>query len=455
MSKLWSKGYELADLIEDFTVAEDYILDQRLIPADVLGSLSHAETLTHVGLLNNHQLASLRSGLLSILDEHEAGEFNIRRSDEDGHTAIENRLVELIGQNGNRIHLGRSRNDQILTVMRIWMREFLFRFIASASSLASELLDFAETHRQIPMPGRTHMRPAMPSSVGLWAGGFAELIVDDLCRADSLYPYLDQCPLGSGAGFGTPLPLDREFSAHLLGFSRVQMNAAYCGLSRGKFESHLLDVLDQTAISLAKFAHDLIQFSMPEFAWFTLPQELCSGSSIMPQKRNPDALELMRSRAAAVGAWSQQVKTIIRSLPSGYHRDYQDTKGPTLRSADTLMSMMAVTALIVGKLKVDEAALIRAFDPGIFAADAAITLVAEGMSFRDAYREVAAHPDKYSVGGAREAIENRISSGTAGNLRLDSARGILEELRRVNKEREQSVNAALERLAGRPVRVLC
>jgi len=455
MSKLWSKGYELEDLIEDFTVGEDYILDQRLIPADVLGSLSHAEMLSAVGLLNNRQLATLRSGLLSILDEHEAGDFDIRRSDEDGHTAIENRLVELIGEDGKRLHLGRSRNDQILTVMRIWMREFLFHFIASAASLASDLLDFAETHRQVPMPGRTHMRPAMPSSVGLWAGGFAELIVDDLCRADSLYPYLDQCPLGSGAGFGTPLPLDRELSAHLLGFSRVQMNTAYCGLSRGKFESHLLDVLDQTAISLSKFAHDLVQFSMPEFAWFTLPQELCSGSSIMPQKRNPDALELMRSRAASVGAWSQQVKTIIRSLPSGYNRDYQDTKEPTLRGADTLMSMIAVTALTVSKLKVNEAALIQAFDPGIFATDAAIALVAEGMSFRDAYREVATHPAKYSAGGPREAIENRTSSGTAGNLRLDLARNTLEGLRRVNMERKQSVYAALERLAGRQVRVLC
>ncbi len=254
----------------------------------------------------------------------------------------------MCGEDGKRIHLGRSRNDQVLTVMRLWMRQYLFEAVKTAGALAGALLELAERHKGTPMPGRTHMQPAMPSSVGLWAGGFAELILDDLRGLSSLYDFLDQCPLGSGAGYGTPLPLDREWTAHLLGFSRIQNNAAYGGLSRGKFESRLLDALDQLAVSMSKLASDLILFSLPEFGWFTLPPELCTGSSIMPQKRNPDGLELMRSRAASVNAASMQVKGIIRSLPSGYNRDYQDTKGPVLRAADTVLAMLKVAELRKG-----------------------------------------------------------------------------------------------------------
>ncbi|MCK5735243.1 MAG: argininosuccinate lyase, partial [Spirochaetaceae bacterium] len=331
MSKLWSKGYELDALMEEFTVGDDYILDKRLIPSDVLGSMAHAVMLRDIGLLESSEEASLHKGLLVILEEHEKGEFLIQKSDEDGHTAIENRLVLLAGDAGKRIHLGRSRNDQVLTVTRIWMRQYLMNLVSAGAVLVSELLNFAEKNKNVPMPGRTHMQPAMPSSVGLWAGGFAEQLLDDVKGAASLFPRFDQCPLGSAAGYGTSLPLDREKTAELLGFSRVQVNTAYCGLSRGKFESTLLDALDQIALTLSKMAQDLILFSMPEFGWFTLPQELCTGSSIMPQKRNPDGLELMRAKSASVGAWAQQVKAVIRSLPSGYNRDYQDTKGPLMQ----------------------------------------------------------------------------------------------------------------------------
>jgi len=298
------------------------------------------------------------------------------------------------------------------------------------------------------------MQPAMPSSVGLWAGGFAEQLLDDVKAAESLYDYFDQCPLGSGAGYGTPLPLDREFSARLLGFSRVQVNSVYGGLSRGKFESRLLDSIDQISITLSKFAQDLILFSLPEFGWFNLPPELCTGSSIMPQKHNPDGLELMRARAASIGAWTQQVKAIIRSLPSGYNRDFQDTKGPMLEAADTVMSMIGVSGLTVRKLKVNEDTLINAFDPGIFATDAAIALVAEGMTFRDAYREVGTNPERYSGKDPRSSISDRTSTGTAGNLRLDLAEAELKKLVRQNDEHEKTVNGALENLVGRPIHII-
>ncbi len=454
MGKLWAKGYELNKLVEEFTVGNDYVLDARLVPSDVLGSLAHARMLESCGLLEEMQLKSLRGGLLTILSEYEKGEFLIRREDEDGHTAIENRLVELCGEDGKRIHLGRSRNDQVLTVMRLWMRQYLFEAVKTAGALAGALLELADRHKGTPMPGRTHMQPAMPSSVGLWAGGFAELILDDLRGLSSLYDFLDQCPLGSGAGYGTPLPVDRELTAQLLGFSRIQNNAAYGGLSRGKFESRLLDALDQLALSMSKLAADLILFSLPEFGWFTLPPELCTGSSIMPQKRNPDALELMRSRAASVNAASMEVKGIIRSLPSGYNRDYQDTKGPLLRASDTVLAMLKVAELSVRELKVNVSVLEKAFDAGVFATDAAIGLVAGGMTFRDAYREVGTHPEKYPAGNPYQAIENRQGAGFAGNLGLDRAEGALEELLTANEERCRTVGKALRALAGRSVNLL-
>ena len=454
MNKLWSKGYQLDPLVEEFTVGNDYILDSRLIPSDLMGSLAHATMLESVGLLAGDQLEALRRGLLTILSEHENGAFVIARSDEDGHTAIENRLVELTGDPGKRIHLGRSRNDQVLTAMRVWMRHFILRFVSSGAKTVSHLLDFAEAHEKTPMPGRTHMQPAMPSTVGLWAGGFAEQLLDDLRGVADLYDHFDQCPLGSGAGYGVPLPLDREMTASLLGFSRPQSNVTYCGLCRGKFESRLLDAADQVALTLSKLAADLILFSLPEFGWLSLPQELCTGSSIMPQKRNPDGLELIRAKAASVGSWAAQVKAIIRSLPSGYNRDYQDTKEPTIRGGDTVLAMLEIASLSIRELRVNEARLLGAFESGIFATDAAIALVAGGMSFRDAYNHVGTHPEKWGDMDPAAVIAERSSTGNAGNPRFDIPRAGTVRLVSENSDRLAAVETALTDLAGRSVVII-
>ncbi|OQX28877.1 MAG: argininosuccinate lyase [Spirochaeta sp. LUC14_002_19_P3] len=453
MSKLWAKGCQLDSLIERFTVGEDYKLDSRLIPADILGSLAHAAMLNSLHLLSADQYSALKEGLLQILEEHESGRFTIAEADEDGHTAIENRLTKLTGDTGKRIHLGRSRNDQVLTAMRIWMRHAVFQLAETGAGLIAELLDFAQKGENIPMPGRTHTQPAMPSSVGLWAGGFAEQLTDDIQGIAHLFPYLDQCPLGTGAGYGVPLPLNRELTASLLGFSRIQNNAAYCGLSRGKFESRLIDAAEQAAITLSKLAADLILFSLPEFGWFTLPAELCTGSSIMPQKRNPDALELMRAKAASVGGWSVQVKNIIRALPSGYNRDYQDTKEPVMRTVDTVLIMLQTAQLTINRLEINHPRLEKSFDSSLFATDAAIALTSQGVSFREAYRKTAAHPEKVASKNPREAIAERTSSGTPGNLRLDRAHENLETLRQETSRRRSETEAALTKLAGHPVLV--
>jgi len=449
VSKLWSKGIELDAAIERFTVGDDAILDSRLVRADVLGSLAHTRMLEEVGLLEGRQSKAIRIGLQAILREQQKGKFKIDISDEDAHTAIENRLVELVGEDGKRIHLGRSRNDQILTAMRIWMRDYQIDLVSKMAALVQRLIDFAHRHRLIPMPGRTHMRAAMPSSVGLWAGGFAELLLDDLEGLSSLFYFLDQCPLGSGAGFGTSLPLDRDLSARLLGFQRVQVNAAYGGLCRGKFESRLVDNLEQIAISLSKLSQDLILYSMPEFAWFSIPEELCTGSSIMPQKQNPDVLELMRARAASIGARAGQIKGIIRALPSGYNRDYQETKDPTISAVDTLESMVEIGLLVIERLKVNEENLLNSFKPEIFAADAALDLAANGMSFRDAYKMVAKNPGSYGAGSPLSAIKERTGIGFPGNLALERAQAALDAIVLENERNQKRISAALEELKAR------
>ena len=454
MSKLWAKGYTLDSLVEEFTVGDDYILDVRLIPADILGSLAHAAMLESVHLLSSKQAADLKQGLLQILEEYEQKLFHIDFSDEDGHTAIEKHLVELLGDTGKRIHLGRSRNDQVLSAMRIWMRHAIIALVEGGVQLLGTMLEFARNHAAVPMPGRTHMQPAMPSTAGLWAGGFAEQILDDIQGIFSLYPYFDQCPLGSGAGYGLPLPLDREMTADLLGFSRVQNNVTYSGLCRGKFESRLIDSVEQLAISLSKLASDLILFSLPEFGWFKLPRELCTGSSIMPQKLNPDGLELLRAKAASVSGFSVQVKNIIRSLPSGYNRDYQETKRPTFQAVDTVLLMLKIADLTMSKLLVNREKMLDAFDSGIFATDAAIALTAQGMSFRDAYRKVGENPGQYKAKSPQEAISDRSSVGAAGNPRFDIAENRLRTLSAENAGIRKQIEEAFTKLAGRPISVI-
>jgi len=454
MSKLWQKNYELNELIEEFTVGIDYILDQKLIPSDCAASLAHASMLTSIGILTVEERDSLAEGLRQILKEHGDGQFPIRRSDEDGHTAIENRLTELAGEAGKKIHTGRSRNDQVVTAVRVYARSMVLSLIREGGRLTESLLKLAENHKNTPMPGRTHMQIAMPSSVGLWAAGFAEEMIDSLRLLQSAWEILDQNPLGAAAGYGVPLPLDRAMTARLLGFGRVQNNVIYVNNSRGKMELMVLDILDQMTLTLSKMAQDLILFSLPEFGYFSLPMELCSGSSIMPQKKNPDGLELMRAKAGTVSACGTQIRNILRSLPSGYNRDFQETKEPFLKGCDTAMLCLQVMTLTVDKLKVNPDKLKAGFSKDIYATDAALDLVAGGMSFRDAYREVGLHLDRLGQQDPDESIGSRTYAGTTGNLCLEEASGRLDEVMKTAKDRAGSIDAAMESLMGRPVDLL-
>ena len=451
MAKLWEKTYSLDALVEAFTVGEDYRLDARLVNADCVASMAHARMLEGIGILTSEETRALVKCLSGIIELDGQGQFPIRRSDEDVHTAIENHLAAALGDAGKKIHTGRSRNDQVLAALRLWSRGFLFAFHGAGAGLVEQLLELAARHQATPMPGRTHLQAAMPSSVGLWAAAWAEELLDDLSLARHAFGLMDCSPLGSAASYGVPLPLDREKVADLLGFARVQNNVLYANDSRGKLEAIALEAVEHTALTLSRLAQDLVLFSLPEFGYFTLPAELCSGSSIMPQKRNPDGLELVRGKAAAISADAAAVKGVLRALPSGYNRDLQETKGPYFRGCENGLGCVRVMELTIRRLTVNPEALRRGFTPEIFATDRALDLVARGTPFRDAYREVGKSLDTLAASDPGESLSRRTSTGTTGNLRLDVPRAALtEHAAWLEAQREQKASR-IRALAGRDV----
>ncbi len=418
MAKLWQKEYTLDTLMEEFTVGNDYLLDRNLVASDCIASIAHAKGLLKVGLLTESELESLESAIRSILEMNRDGKFTLSMQDEDCHTAIEAYLTSHTGDAGKKIHTGRSRNDQVQTALRLWMREFIVRMATETVELAIALLEFAQEHEWVPMPGRTHMQLAMPSSVGLWAASFAEELYDEASNFLRMSWIIDQSPLGSAASYGTSLPLDRAYSAGLMGFSRVQNNVLYANNSRGKFEAMVLDQCDYITLTLSKLAQDMMLFSLPEFGYFTLPKELCTGSSIMPQKRNPDGLELTRSRSAVVSSCSERVKSIIRSLPSGYNRDFQDTKEPLMTGTKTALTSVRVMKLMIERLAVHPDKLIAGCKSELYATDEVLKRLSQGGSFRDVYKEVGMSLDSVSTYDAVQTIRDRTSQGTTGNLGL-------------------------------------
>ncbi|MDD7008977.1 MAG: argininosuccinate lyase [Spirochaetales bacterium] len=449
MAKLWQKNYSIDLLMQHFTVRNDYILDQELLLSDCTASIAHARMLESIGVLTSDELQKLTEGLRKIIEAKLTTGFEIREEDEDCHTAIEGYLSSVYGQTGKRIHTGRSRNDQVQTALRLYMREASVRIAMETLSFARELLAFSGKYRNVPMPGRTHMQLAMPSSVGLWAASFAEELIDEVKDLIGVSTLLDQCPLGSAASYGTPLPLNREMTASLMGFEKVQNNVLYANNSRGKFEAMLLDSLSYIALTITKLSQDLILFTLPEFGYFSLPKELTTGSSIMPQKKNPDGLELARSRSALITSASERVKDTIRSLPSGYNRDFQDTKEPMLDGVRAAFDLVAIMARMVGGLEVHEDALLAACRSELYATDKVFAMVKEGKSFRDSYREVGLDLESVSRIDPYEALLSRTSTGCSNNLGLEKAEKEADSLAAACSEKMERFQRAYEDLTGR------
>lgn len=442
MAKLWQKGYDLDKQVEDYTVGNDFILDDDLIEYDILGSIAHARMLERMGVLSADELVKIEAALKDILKLHEKGEFRIRKEDEDVHTAVESHLTEKLGDTGKKIHTARSRNDQVLLDVRLYSRDRMLELAESLSGLIDALLSFAAKHEGVPLVGRTHTQKAMPSSVGLWAGAFAESLLDDLSLIQGVYAILDQNPLGSAAAYGANFPLDRALTAALLGFSGVQNNVLYCANSRGKFESIILSACAQVMLDLSRLSADIIFWSIPETCYLSLPDELFSGSSLMPQKKNPCALELARGNASIVLGYFTQVFGVTSGLVSGYNRDVQLTKEPLMRGLKATDATVKVLSLTVKKLKVNKKRCLEAFTPEVFATDEALRMVSEGVPFRDAYRKVAENIGKLRAQDPVKNIKSKRHAGATGNLGLAKAKSRLKKARSlVSKEKKKTTNA--------------
>ena len=386
--KLWEKGYKLNKQIENFTVGEDYILDQKLTKYDCIASIAHAKMLGKIGILKKEEVKKLVGELGDIISQDKKGKFRILKEQEDCHTAIENRLTSKLGKLGKKIHAGRSRNDQVLTALRLYCKAELNDCKDLAGNLIKSVAKFAKKYGKIKLPGYTHTRKAMPSSIAMWAVSFIDSMQDDLKLVDAAFELVDQSPLGAGAGYGIPLNLDRSYTAKLLGFKKVQKNPIYTQNSRGKFESTILHALSQIMLDLNKISTDLIIFSMPEFGYFELPKEFCTGSSIMPQKKNPDVLEILRAKYHVIVSYEFQVKNIISNLLSGYNRDLQLTKGPLIQGFAIAKDSLAIMSLIFSKLRANKENCKKALTKEVYAAEEAFKLVKKGISFRDAYKTV-------------------------------------------------------------------
>ena len=424
----------IVPVVEQYNAGDDIIYDQELIPYDVEGSLGYGKMLHRHGILTSGELEKLKKGMTEIMELYKKGKFVLTLEDEDCHTKIENYLTEHFGDIGKKIHTARSRNDQVLVTMRLFMKDKLNNLRKVAVSLAETLIEAAKKYEFVPMPGYTHMQKAMPTTLGTWYGSFVESLLDDIRILTSINDILvDQNPLGSGAGYGSPFSFDRDKLSKDLGFKRTQNNVIYCQNSRGKIEGMVLQACEQIMLTLNKLASDLLFFTTQEFRFFTIPDNVSTGSSIMPQKKNLDVAELIRARTATVVSCKHEITTNILNKISGYHRDGQEIKRPLfLGLRYTEMSLKAM-AIVIKSIHPNEKRLLDDMTPELFAAHKAFEMVKkEGISFRDAYVKVGANLDKLKI-DQREIIsmlkESRHQGGT-GNLLLNELKKEIQKLKK-------------------------
>jgi argininosuccinate lyase len=403
-------------------------------------------------LLSQAEYQALRAGLRKALNEVDEGRLRVTADDEDVHTAVETWLTRQVGPVGERLHTGRSRNDQVACDLRLYLKDRLLLLQDEALDLAESLLVFAERHQRVLWPGYTHTRRAMPSSAGLWAAAFAEGVIDTVEALPAVWVKVDRSPLGSAAGYGVPLSLKREVAARALGFGEVEHNVALVQNGRGKLEALVLFWCVQLGHELAKLSTDIIHFSSDEYGFLVLPPDLATGSSIMPHKRNPDLFELTRGRVAALEGDLVAVLQIRGKLGSGYHRDFQLLKEPLMRGVDRLEGMLSMLAVTVPRLGVDPAIGRDILRGGPLATDEVMRRVERGSAFRSAYREVAAairEGDWWREPSTDEIISRRRSAGGLGNLGLPGVRGRLRAARAWAARERRRFDGALGKLAGR------
>jgi len=447
---LW--GAAPSDALMAYTVADDREWDSRLLRWDILGSLGHAEGLRRSRIITPTAHLRMQRLLRSALRSAEAGRLTIGTEHEDVHSAVELWLTRRDRRTGGMLHTGRSRNDQVALDVRLYLKDRVLSLHARAAALADVLIGFAAANRTALWPGYTHQRRAMPSSAGLWAGAYAEGLLDTIEAVAALWPRLDRSPLGSAAGYGVPLPLDRKAAARALGFRELDHNVAGVQNARGKLEAAVLHWCTELGHEMSKLSSDVILFSAEEFGWLRLPADLATGSSIMPQKRNPDLFELTRARSALVEGALFTVHALKAKLPGGYHRDFQFLKSPLMRGIETTDEMLAMLTVAVPRLEVDRARGRAALTGDILATDEALRRTRAGQPFREAYldvsRELKAGARMPSIAD-RELTAARTSAGALGNLELGLARKRVARARRWWRTERRRFDDAMLRLAGR------
>jgi len=448
--KVWQNTNSLNKLVEQYTAGNDVLLDQNLVSFDVYGSLAHARMLAKQELIEKTDLENIKEGLIEILELHKKGQYTLQLGDEDVHTKIENDLTNKYPESGAKLHTGRSRNDQVLVDLRLYIKTKLTEIALAILDLAETFYGQAEKLSNVPLPGMTHMQPAMLSSFGLWFGSFAESLLDDLFLVEAAYTLNNQSPLGSGAAYGVTLPIDRAYTAELLGFTKIQNNALYSQNSRGKIEATVIHALAQVMATLNKFATDSLLFTTEPFSFITFDKSLSTGSSIMPQKQNWDALELMRAKYHQVIATQLQISSSLANLPSGYNRDVQQAKGSIMGAVDIILSSIEVAKLFVQTIEVNETQIKNHLPKDIFAAHWVYTLAQEKkLPFRQAYTYAKKHLSEIPAFDAAKLLKIATSQGSTGNLQLSNVKKNILEKRRHWVEEKETFEKVIEALIGK------
>ncbi len=435
-----------------FTAGRDVELDQALIEVDCIGTAAHVTMLSKMKvepkLITEDERRQVIEGLVGIIGQAKHGKFKIKLADQDVHLAVERTLTQQLGDLGKKIHTCRSRNDQVAVDLRLFAKQELLAVLEEAAALADALTAFGKKHEDVPMVGRTHMQPGMPSSVGLWATAHAESLLDDCAVVLNAFELNDQCPLGSAASYGVPLPIDRQLTSDLLGFSRPTHNVLYANNGRGKMESLVLGAMSQIMLTLSRLAQDFMLFTMPEFDYFKLPAEFCTGSSIMPQKQNPDVCELVRAKASRVKAAELGVYDLIKNSPTGYNRDLQEAKELFMEGLATTRACLRILTPMIAGTKVNKQKLIDGFSPDVFATDYALELVGQGMPFRDAYHKVKENLHELSTIDPVEAIQKKTHLGAPLGLDWGYFKSRSDAVKEAVKEERKGFNRAVSKLLG-------
>ena len=426
-NKLWDKGFEPDRAIEAYTVGRDRELDLRLARYDVEGSLAHIAMLEKIGLLTRDELTTLTAGLQAIADEIAAGRFEIEPDTEDIHSQVELLLTRRLGDVGKKIHSGRSRNDQVLVDLKLFLRDELRQIAGDVRTLFDRLQELSERHKEVLMPGYTHLQIAMPSSFGLWFGAYAETLVDDMRLLAAAWHIANQNPLGSAAGYGSSFPLDRRMTTQLLGFEELHYNVVAAQMSRGKSERAAATALAAVAATVGRLAMDVCLMMSQNFGFVSLPDELTTGSSIMPHKKNPDVFEIMRGRCNRLQSVPNEIALLTANLPAGYHRDLQLLKEILFPAFDELRGTLGMCDFMLAHLRVNDRILDDPKYDYLFTVEDVNRLVLQGVPFREAYRRVGLAVQRREYRPTREV--HHTHEGSIGNLCTEEIRRKMERVR--------------------------